>query len=1065
MPKSYCFICASDEGIFMDITADSKESFYNKLETCFFIKAKDVDTLSKKICHKCAYELDQCYSFVQKYKQLHQTTSVKKIPDNCCILCLEPGKKGYIFDLSKDNSFIHNPFHKLCQLFKNNFQKYQVLNKLICLTCRYTLDVLFDLKTVFHKVGQKERIVVNECGYSNFSKIKTIVVNRKTTITESTRCTLHTSSDSDSDLSIMARGHTRASKLNNNKTPEKSKLRNCDKCHNEVKNGEDMYRLYRTGLTVCKICWITMDPNKRIHRKRPKFNSKKIKLCSVFLKDILTDATYKKEKVYRIEQDDQGNKVFIVTDEMSESESISHKISDANKTSGDEGTSDVLKPGEKRYATSLESESTDTENKPNKKQKSDQKQRSKDSNNVDALKGTAEAIQVTDSTLTRQKAKQLKSNQNSDSDTSVSMVRSSENIVLTRRRKASGLSVSDAEVENRRNRKKLKIIFEGITVARNLAVSDETSSTEYRQTSKRKGRFASVSPVGTRISNHTKDTRSSKTRSNSISSRDTTQRTTSKLRRLESSKAQKPMAPKEEVKESLENKIPYMCGQCGIHCETKVLGMKHKLSHFKQPELKLCKVEIPTIKVELDTLGTSDQVDKLYDDQSDEIAINVEDDEEESVTLVPTDLNDKDVTIPVNRSSDKLDLSEEKAENMTDTADTTETEKGIEEAEKTDTVTDSTNKIEKVEDTNISPVDCMAKSELILKLSTTGDDGGDPKENIENESNKNNENNKEGNNDKDSEENKSNEQREGGKDCKDNVEKEDDQNSTEPSDHINDMKEADKPLEESTDYDNINSVGQLESEDKQRNEQQEMEEKKEEKGEDEQKKEKAEGEEKEMEEEQASIDLTKSLTLSKSEIVSNLCDSSLGEEESDAIKENKQNKHNGDNTKNKTDINIADVVNSEKNIEQSIVPNCSRSEDISKENKIEMDKETEAVDVSEKIDETGEDKLSENLNESQLTKDSINVKKTGSDAMDANTVSVEKESEDVAAQVLQEVFDLATAEVQKRHDSVEVDTEKTTNMEEETLENISREIQNSADMPSLDPISGTEADSNDVLSN
>ena len=43
---------------------------------------------------------------------------------------------------------------------------------------------------------------------------------------------------------------------------------------------------------------------------------------------------------------------------------------------------------------------------------------------------------------------------------------------------------------------------------------------------------------------------------------------------------------------------------------------------------------------------------------------------------------------------------------------------------------------------------------------------------------------------------------------------------------------------------------------------------------------------------------------------------------------------------------------------------------------------------------------------------------------------------------LQEVIDLASAEVQKRHDVIEIDEEGNSN-EAETLENISREIQNS----------------------
>jgi len=73
-------------------------------------------------------------------------------------------------------------------------------------------------------------------------------------------------------------------------------------------------------------------------------------------------------------------------------------------------------------------------------------------------------------------------------------------------------------------------------------------------------------------------------------------------------------------------------------------------------------------------------------------------------------------------------------------------------------------------------------------------------------------------------------------------------------------------------------------------------------------------------------------------------------------------------------------------------------------------------------------------------------------------------SMDAASMILKEVFDLAAAEVQKREDVN--NTKGLEDTEMETLENITREIRNSADMPSLDPISIMDIDDdNDITLN
>lgn len=67
-------------------------------------------------------------------------------------------------------------------------------------------------------------------------------------------------------------------------------------------------------------------------------------------------------------------------------------------------------------------------------------------------------------------------------------------------------------------------------------------------------------------------------------------------------------------------------------------------------------------------------------------------------------------------------------------------------------------------------------------------------------------------------------------------------------------------------------------------------------------------------------------------------------------------------------------------------------------------------------------------------------------------VCVNSNNTSAATKTVDEVFDLAATEVRKRRSSNGTSTNLDEELEIETLENISREIRNSADMPSLDPI-------------
>lgn len=94
-----------------------------------FTQVPTADQLPTKICHKCAYELNQCSSFVTKYKRC-TTIPRKQTRNHYCSLCFEPTKKEYIFNLSKDKTLECNLLHKIQKLFNNEVRNilYMIIN-------------------------------------------------------------------------------------------------------------------------------------------------------------------------------------------------------------------------------------------------------------------------------------------------------------------------------------------------------------------------------------------------------------------------------------------------------------------------------------------------------------------------------------------------------------------------------------------------------------------------------------------------------------------------------------------------------------------------------------------------------------------------------------------------------------------------------------------------------------------------------------------------------------------------------------------------------------------------
>ncbi|KAK0093616.1 hypothetical protein PV326_013097 [Microctonus aethiopoides] len=302
MPEERCFVCASNEGIFLDIFAAGK-NYREIIESCLSLKIKKSTISSTKICHKCVYELDQCSKFVEKYKKTHRTERGKLCEKRgCCSLCMKPGKTGYIFDLFNKNP-LDNSRKKLQDIFKVDLVNQDPTNLLICLNCRYNLDVLFDLKCVFKYTSRYLNDILNDSmAWSQVPKMNTYVVRRNTTLTRmSTISESKYSSDSDTSTVKIDSELCMPALSSRKSSPQERK---CDECNIRIVNGMDMYRYHHTGNTVCKECWVTMDPCEKAKNKIRKLNNKatKTKLCSVFLKDILSKSLEIKNKDSEIEK-------------------------------------------------------------------------------------------------------------------------------------------------------------------------------------------------------------------------------------------------------------------------------------------------------------------------------------------------------------------------------------------------------------------------------------------------------------------------------------------------------------------------------------------------------------------------------------------------------------------------------------------------------------------------------------------------------------------------------------------------------------------------------------------
>ncbi|XP_046820401.1 myb-like protein X [Vespa crabro] len=681
--SEYCFLCLTDEGVFLDITPTNYKTLRGDVET--FLSLKVNKKISNKVCYKCAFELRQCSDFLKKYKDARKTVGTSIYKRKCCTFCLESGKRRYIFHLNRClhplNNLNDDLISKVQQLFQDELIEYSQGIILMCLTCRYSLDILFDLRSLYLEFSKERDTFSKNIDYSILPKVNTIVIKRKTTITASMKTRSYILSNSESDNPEVT--------MNKDISSLQPKPRFCGACKNSVKDGEDMYRFYKTRLTVCKTCWTSMDPSKcKTRLKKPTRSD--TKLCAVFLKDVLTDVTFKEHKGYKVEKDSYGNNIYVITDSESEVD-VEDKI-DTESLQPQEKISkesdNKPKIGQKRSKMHTKSDSSDSETKSIKRMKSDKETTSKISKlqNTNRMKRSA--------------------GRNHYSDTDILLKKGLRANLRTRGIKQENknvYSLSDMDT-NKSQRKKRNTTLGNLKSLREDNTSDDSSLTGDSINVKNSNEQQSINISETHSSNNITGKRKKKSNSSSTSASESTSTSKAKsfpLKRLRKTSISKSKISIEETSsdntetDELDSnrKEKYICRECGITLENKLKLATHELTHFKTLELKLHKLRIQDKckdDEKVDELNVDKFNDELNEQQNEEITLSVIDDEESETTDVP---NQIDVIQDTTEKSDK-DIKESHRENEEkDSLEMHITDKEVrEESELIETITETISK-------------------------------------------------------------------------------------------------------------------------------------------------------------------------------------------------------------------------------------------------------------------------------------------------------------------------------------------------------------------------------------
>ena len=369
-------------------------------------------------------------------------------------------------------------------------------------------------------------------------------------------------------------------------------FRTCEKCKAAVENGISMYRYHRTGLTVCTDCWLSTDPVRVTNKKRKilGLNDKDIgtKLCAVILKDVLVNPS-KYEKVYKVEQDDQGNTTYLVTDDNSENEEKQ------TKTRSPIIPKVLPKRTRKRTESVTSTETIEVEKKRSLKRTASTKSSDNDYE-LPTKRKPKTLIKHEKGPSTSATTKTRTRNGTATSDSEVMKLRSRRNsseLPTIPETKVRATSASDVESQKpqakkrgrpAKNKNEEKLITESV-----LEITKRTVATKNRGT------------LSLKTDNVKQPMR--KTRANSVTADQPNDSIplTNRMKTSPKIRSKTKSLSLSSAKSDSDHEKQYTCNVCQVEYKNKLLGMAHELSHSAQPTVKLERVVLPEMVVTEET--------------------------------------------------------------------------------------------------------------------------------------------------------------------------------------------------------------------------------------------------------------------------------------------------------------------------------------------------------------------------------------------------------------------------------------------------------------------------------
>lgn len=419
-----------------------------------------------------------------------------------------------------------------------------------------------------------------------------------------------------------------------------------------------MYRLHKTGVTVCKMCWITTDPlktttkgNKRKRKDEPE--SKNTKLCAVFLKDVFSSPSSKGDAVPKVEQEDV---IYISSDESWKEEklpgnrarrSLRRKWGEKS-TKSDQEFDRRSKQGVKRPLKVEEAQKEDKKSKKLKSMKNmdvnltSDRRRATRSHNSDSEIVIAAAMKLRNNSVVGESRGLDKSEKIHPGDKLGKRKVDKKKLAKERKEEeeekpgTEDLSSADDDGVGR----KLRKVRNKVSLAlKSESTTDDDSSPQLDESRKSVRRRKSSVIVSKPHSQSPAVEKKSKSRvaDKSPSTNET------KINQKRSKTVMMISFP-------FKLKNPYECKVCGTVYRNKIVGMKHELTHFKQIEIKIEKLNM---NHHFQTVNESSPLREISQEPDrDEGSLNLSQTNEKPTESEPEDSTDKGKD-DCNQSEDK----------------------------------------------------------------------------------------------------------------------------------------------------------------------------------------------------------------------------------------------------------------------------------------------------------------------------------------------------------------------------------------------------------------------------